>query len=279
VISQLAGGLTRAVAVVLLIATPTLILPGQNQDTSQVVTLLALFAGLLVTIEYASAYPSLVEFRDAPPFNRVRFLSLFLMVFLASIVVRGTVEPTTLTEFVTAVGALIGYALDFPFSPVRLVVETLPIATDAQSVILVKTLAGLSYLISLTSLAVFAIIIRLQGWPVRGRIFNVWVNLPTFDPTAGGDVVERLLRDARINITLGFFLPFLTPKVVKSAAFLFDPASLSSSQTLIWMVAVWAFLPASLFMRGIAMGRIADMIKEQRRLSYEHAVRQGYTPA
>ena len=26
----------------------------------------------------------------------------------------------------------------------------------------------------------------------------------------------------------------------------------------------WAFLPASLFMRGIAMGRIADMIVETR---------------
>ena len=25
--------------------------------------------------------------------------------------------------------------------------------------------------------------------------FNVWINLPTFDPTTGGDVVERLERD------------------------------------------------------------------------------------
>jgi hypothetical protein len=26
----------------------------------------------------------------------------------------------------------------------------------------------------------------------------------------------------------------------------------------------WAFLPASLFMRGIAMGRVADMIRQTR---------------
>ena len=31
-------------------------------------------------------------------------------------------------------------------------------------------------------------------------------------------------------------------------------------------MSAWAFLPASLFLRGSAMGRIADMIREKRRL-------------
>jgi len=264
---------------VLLIATPTLILPAQSQETAQIVTLIALFSAILVMVEYASAYPSLIEFRDAPPFNRVRFMSLFLTVLLSAILVRGQFEPTSLTEFITAIGALTGFSMDFAWSPVRLVIEMFPEDSDAASMFLIRALTGLAYLISLLSLAVFAILMRLQGWPARDRIFNVWVNLPTFDPTAGGDVVSRLIRDARINISLGFILPFLIPMTVKSAAILFDPAALSSSQTLIWMVAIWAFLPASLFMRGIAMARIAEMIKEQRRLSYERAVEAGYVPA
>lgn len=271
--------MTRAIFVALLIATPTLLLPAPSQDTAQIVTLVALFAAGLILFEYASNYPSLVEFRDAPPFNRVRFMSLFITVFLLTIICRGQVEPTTLTQFVSAVGALIGYAIDFPYSPVRLVLSMFPDGTDAQSLWLIRTSAGLAYLISLISLAVFAVIIRLQGWPIRGRSFNVWVNLPTFDPTAGGDVVERLLRDARFNISLGFLLPFLTPIAVSAASQLFDPLSMSSAQTLIWTVSAWAFLPASLFMRGIAMGRIADMIKEQRRQSYEKALEQGYAAA
>lgn len=278
-ISQLAGALTRAVFVVLLIATPTLLLPTPSPDTAQIVTLIALFAAGLVMFEYASNYPSLIEFRDAPPFNRVRFLSLFVTVFLLTIICRGQVEPTTLTQFVSVVGSIIGHAIDFPYSPVRLVLSMYPEGTEAESLWLIRTAAGLSYLISLISLAVFAVIIRLQGWPVRGRSFNVWVNLPTFDPTAGGDVVERLLRDARFNISLGFLLPFLTPLAVRSASVLFDPLSMSSPQTLIWTVAAWAFLPASLFMRGIAMGRIADMIKEQRRQSYEKALADGFAAA
>jgi hypothetical protein len=40
---------------------------------------------------------------------------------------------------------------------------------------------------------------------------------------------------------------------------------MASPQTLIWTVAAWSFLPASLFMRGIAMHRVADMIREKRR--------------
>ena len=77
--------------------------------------------------------------------------------------------------------------------------------------------------------------------------------------------MDRLERDARFNIALGFLLPFLTPAVVKAAANLFGAVSLENPQTLIWTVAAWAFLPASLFMRGIAMSRVAAMIEDKRR--------------
>jgi len=40
---------------------------------------------------------------------------------------------------------------------------------------------------------------------------------------------------------------------------------MASPQTLTWTISAWAFLSASLFMRGIAMGRIAARIRERRR--------------
>ena len=86
----------------------------------------ALFGAILTLVEYGSNYPSLVEFRDAPPFNRIRFFSLFITVFLLSVLCLGQFEPTTLTMFVEAVGRLIGHAIDFPYSPVRLVLVSLP---------------------------------------------------------------------------------------------------------------------------------------------------------
>lgn len=274
-ISRLTGAVVRAMLVVLLIATPSLLLPGTSADGKQIVALIAIFGAALTIFEYASTYPGLVEFRDAPPFNRIRFVSLFATVFLLTVISRGKIEPTTLTQFVEAVGALIGFAIDFPYSPVRLVVVMLPEETSLAQVSLVRTAAGMSYLISLLTLAIFLIILRLRDWPSQNGTFNVWVNLPTFDPTAGKDVVKRLERDARFNIALGFLLPFLTPAVVKAAASLFGSVTLDNPQTLIWTVSAWAFLPASLFMRGIAMGRVAEMIAAKRRRTYAEAKEAG----
>jgi len=264
VITRLAGALFRAALVVLLIATPSLLLPGMKSDTAQVVTLVSIFGAALTFFEYASSYPGLVEFRDAPPFNRIRFGSLFLTVLLIALMTRGQVLPSSLTITVEHIGATIGEVIDFPYSPVRLVVLMLPSDTSVAHIELVRNSAGISYLISLVTLAMFIILQRIRRWPLRNGAFNVWVNLPTFDPTAGGDVVERLERDARFNIALGFLLPFLTPAVIKSATSLFGAVSLENPHTLIWTVAAWAFLPASLFMRGIAMGRIAGMITQKR---------------
>jgi hypothetical protein len=137
----------------------------------------------------------------------------------------------------------------------------------------VRTAAGMAYLISLVSLGIFATLIGAGRWPHRNTPFNVWINLPTFDPTSGGDVVARLTRDSRVNIVIGLLLPFVIPVVVRIAGAGFVPMSFASPQTLIWTMTAWAFLPASLFMRGIAMGRVADMIRERRA-----ADRAGHDP-
>lgn len=278
-ISRLPGALVRAFLVVWLIATPNLLLPSGSADGTEIVALICMFAAVFTFIEYASAYPSLVEFRHAPPFNRVRFLSLFATVFMVTIILRGEHHQTAITELVTAVGSIVGHSIDFPYSPVRNVVLMLPEGTNAADIDIVRTASGISYFCSLISLAIFLIVIRLDRWPGRYGSFNVYINLPTFDPTAGGDVVERLQRDGRVNVALGFLLPFLIPAVVKVSADLFSPVSLDSPHTLIWMMTAWAFLPSSLFMRGIAMGRVAQMIEEQRRRRYAEVGEEDAVPA
>jgi len=267
VIYRILGAIVRAVLVVMLITTPSILLPNVSADGAQIVALVALFGAALTFFEYVSAYPGLVEFRDAPPFNRVRFGALFLTVLLLTLIFRGTAEPTIATDFVTSVGALIGYVLDFPYSPVRLMLLALPEGASLSEVEMMREAAGLSYLISLVALSVFVIILRLGHWPSKSGSFNVWINLPT----AGGDVIARLKRDARINIVIGFLLPFLIPAVIQSASNLFGGLSVTNDQSLIWTVAAWAFLPSSLFMRGIAMERVASMIAEKRRQTYARA--------
>jgi len=278
VLSQFTGALMRAFMVMVLIATPSVLLPGVGADGKQMVALVALFVGVLTFVEYNATYPGLIEFRDAPPYNRTRFLMLLCMVFFLSIMSRGAAEPSTLARLFEALGLLIGQSLDFPYSPVRLVTLTLAENATPAHVYAVRASAGVAYLISIFALAIFALILRIDNWPTKNGAFNVWTNLPTFDPTAGGDVVTRLERDARFNLALGFLLPFLIPAAVKFGGMGLGALDLHYAPTRVWVIAIWAFLPASLFMRGIAMTRIAGMIREKRERNAEAAI-PGYIPA
>jgi hypothetical protein len=268
----------RAFMIMVLITTPSVLLPGVTADGKQMVALIALFAGILTFVEYNATYPGLIEFRDAPPYNRTRFLMLLVIVFFLSVMARSEMTPSTLARLFEAVGILIGQALDFPYSPVRLLTMTLADATDHAHVQAVRSAAGVAYLMTVLALAVFSLLLRIYDWPSKNGAFNVWTNLPMFDPTAGGDVVARLERDARFNLALGFLLPFLIPAIVKFSGMGLGAIDMHYPPTLVWLVAMWAFLPASLFMRGIAMTRIAGMIRNKRDRNAEQAV-PGYFPA
>ncbi len=270
-IGRMTGAATRGLLVALLIATPALILPGVAADSTQITALMALLAGFLTFVEYNSSFPSIVEFRDAPPFNRLRFIALFVTVVMITQVIKSHSEVTLLSGALFSLGTIIGHALDFPYSPVRLAVLMLPETASLQLVETIRAAAGLAYLVAAIALIVFVLLVRVLGWPTRHGAFNVWVNLPLFDPTAGGDVISRLQRDARINIALGFLLPFLIPAMVKLASYLIDPIPFENPQTLIWTVSAWAFLPASMIMRGIAMNKVAGMIEDKRRRTYADA--------
>ena len=252
----------------ILVVMPYAILDHQSNDGAQIVALAAVFAVLFTLVEYCSASPSLVEFRDAPPFNRVRFSALFATVLCLSVIFRGGDHPSEISSFFETAGFQIGHAIDFPYSPVRLMIDLMPESTDPAVIDRLRSSTGLSYLMVSFSVIWFVILLRLYRWPRRTETFNVWVNLPTFDPTSGGDVVKRLRRDARFNVLLGLAVPFLAPGVVKLVSVFGTPIDLSSTQTLIWTVAAWAFLPANLLMRGIAISRIAYMIDLQRRRAY-----------
>ncbi|WP_245624865.1 hypothetical protein [Jannaschia seosinensis] len=255
----------RAALVVAMVLTPSLLLPEADPQITDAIVLMALFAALFVFIEYGSAYPSLVEFRGAPPINRVRFGVMFATLMLIAIALDAGRSDALLSRLLLAVGVLLGHATDFPLSPVRLMMWLLPEGTTFAQAQQFRAAAGLAYLVSLVGLTLFAILIRLRGWPSASGSFNVWINLPTFDPTAGSDVVRQLNRDGAVNISLGLLLPYLTPPLALFVGRNYEVSVLDSPLMLTWTMTLWAFLPASLFLRGIAMRRLALMISQKRR--------------
>lgn len=279
-IAQLSSAVVRAILVMIVISTPSLLLPAVSPDGTQAVMLVALFAAGFTFAEYASSYPALIEFRDAPPFNRVRIIGIFVTLFLLSLVAGSPEAAGTLTLIVNATGLVLAHALDFTYSPIWLLQVFLPDGATQADLTMLRTMGGLSFLIGLVTISIFAILMRLKSWPNRNTSFNVWINLPTFDPTTGGDVVARLLRDARINLILGISLPFLMPVVASYGVGHLGVSLGSSPILLVWMVTLWSVLPVSLLMRGMAMGRIAHMITERRKKLVRDMAEQGeFAPA
>jgi hypothetical protein len=259
----------RAVLVASLVAVPSLLLPGYTSEAPEMIVLLSIMAGAITFSEYNAEFPSFMEFRYAPPVNRLRFIGLAAMFLMLTLVTKDMYDPTFLTGVLADFGFTLGILMDFPYSPVRLVIQMLPVDADAHMIESVRTAAGITYVLGLATIVTFLGFTRL-GWPVRNGNFNVWVNLPLFDPTMGGDVVARLQRDGRGNVIVGFLLPFIIPAVVKLATNLISPISLEDPQTLIWTASAWAFLPASMIMRGMAMLRIAELIEAKR--NEQHAL-------
>ena len=265
VVQRVSGAILRGLLVAGLIIAPAALVPGMTADAQQTVALVALFAALLTCVEYNASAPGLIEFRDAPPFNRIRFGLIAAILLSLCLIERGRTDPSNFSQLVDAVGYLVGQAMDVPLSPVHLIVTTLAASATEAEVAALRSAAGIAYLITLLGLVLFWALLR--GWPNPARVFNVWVNLPTFDPTSGSDIVARLERDARINLALGFILPFLMPMLARVALGGIDPQALTAPHVMIWVVAAWSFLPASLLMRGVALQRVAQMVRAKIRAS------------
>ncbi|MCC6002448.1 MAG: hypothetical protein JJU19_16555 [Pararhodobacter sp.] len=261
-----AGALARALLTAGLVMLPALIVPATPPELAQLMVLLALFAGGIVFAEYSSDYPGIIEFRFAAPFNRTRFMLIALMVLALSMLMRGDAVSGWHSTLVHTIAASCAQFLDFSFSPVRLLVAALPDNLSTAHLLAVHEAASLAIVLGVTTVMGFVLAIRLNLWPMGSGPFNVWINLPTFDPTAGNDVVHRLVRSARINIALGIVLPFLLPALVKASSLLVQPITLESPVGFVWGITLWAFVPVSLMMRGVAMIRVARMIRANRRL-------------
>ncbi|OIQ29237.1 MAG: hypothetical protein BM562_11825 [Alphaproteobacteria bacterium MedPE-SWcel] len=268
-LARMTSAAIRGLLVALLIVLPSLLLPAAATQSPEVVALMGLLAGGLIFAEYFSHFPSFLEFRNAPPLNRSRFFFVALCMILLSLLAGHPFQPTGFTALVNKMAFSVGHALDFPYSPVQLARLMMPAHVPQYTVDLVQAAAGLAYLISLVSIGFFACLIRFRNWPLSNGAFNVWVNLPLFDPTTGCDVVTRLQRDAKMHIIGGVLMPFVLPALVQVTSSMFDPALLASPQLMIWCITGWAMVPASMIIRGMARLRVADLI-EQKRRSFTH---------
>ncbi len=263
--SHVALCILRGFLVAMILLAPALFLPDISNDAAQAATLLALIAAIVVITEYSASYPGLIEFRDAKPYNRGRFMLLAVIILSLTFLQRDIAFSPDSASFLTVVSIRLADILNFTFSPVSMLVTALPQGLGADHLASVMVSAALAYVLSLIGLAIFFVGLLTGFWPSQNAVFNVWVNLPNFDPTKGVDVVQRLERDGQVNFILGIILPFSLPALLHLSSLLVQPMTLETPLALVWGITLWAFIPVSLVMRGAAMYRVAQLIRAQRR--------------
>ncbi|QIK39509.1 hypothetical protein [Pontivivens nitratireducens] len=259
-LTRLVTSLSRAFLVLVFIALPAFLLP-ETSRTGQEISLIigALFA-LFTMFEYASSHPGLIDFRFAPPYNRFRFLTFAVLIVALVFLCRADSGADSFSDDYLALSDRLVEIFSVPFSPVVLADTLIGAGVNP----LVERAAALSFTIALTSIIFFAIYVWVFRWPAERDSFNLWINLPTFDPSVGQDIAWRLRRAGLLNIIVALALPYAVLSIASRSGGWFDPAALGNYQSLVWCCVFWAFFPVALFNRGSAMLKIAWLIDRAR---------------
>lgn len=260
-LTRLAGASVRAALVAAMIVLPAIVLPEISPNAADLAIISAAIAAAFVVFEYGFTTPSLIEFRFAAPYNRIRFALLGILLTGVAFAFRGPVEQTATTIAVSSFATTSAGIWEFTGSPlVFFNALTRELETDGR--LLLSNAAALSLSLTVLALIVFSTIIWMFHWPLRTKNFNIWINMPNFDSNIGVETQQTLRRSALISMTIGFSLPFLIPQAALTFLGPLQPINSTNSLLLLWMIAIWCFVPAASVLRSVALYKVANLINE-----------------
>jgi len=245
-----------------MVVIPAVMLPDVSPNSAELTMLLAAIAAAFVMFEYGFSSPSLIEFRFAAPYNRLRFALLAALVVLLVYAFRGPVETTAASLAISDFARASYDFWNFSYSPLQ---SFLALAETAgsESQVLLGNASGLALSVSAIGVILPGVIVWTFGWPLGRDNFNLWINMPTFD-VGSHNAPTTLRRTAFMSIAFGLSFPFLAPQAALAFLGPLEPVSSSNNQFLLWMIAIWCFVPATSLLRAIALFRIAKLIGQER---------------
>ncbi len=259
---RLLGAIFRAIWVVAIVTIPSLLLASASQGSLEFALIIGGIVGIFTIFEYGSENPGFVDFRYAPPYNRFRAFTLAIQITAITLVCRAVelnIQDAPILEWAQSAAQ----SLDFAFSPVAVAVDLLlenASFSDTSAFLLILT-ASVSFAVGFGLTFLFSSFLWLFNWPVDRANFNLWINLPMFQPSDGMAVPNRLKRDALVNIALSVVLIYALPYGLKYGSALLSTDILRSNQAIVWVTTLWVFIPSTLLARASAMWKIARIIR------------------
>lgn len=256
------GALFRGICAGLVLLIPSLVLVHVPSDATYFVLISCLLLAFIVFSEYNNTYPSILEFRDAPPFNRIRFLHGILSVYGVALIFQDIIFGDA-SGAVTGFAEYLGWVLDFTGSPVDMLMMSVPYDLPDSVLRSMRAAGALTMTLCATSILAFYAYIKSTHWPISRGQFNIWVNLPLMDPARGDDLAKRMKRRAQVNIGLGVSFLFAVLVFFKGVGAILGPALYGDLVVLMWIIILWGAIPTTMVMRGIAMARLATEIAKK----------------
>ena len=175
-LTRLAGASVRAALVAAMIVLPAIVLPEISPNAADLAIISAAIAAAFVAFEYGFTTPSLIEFRFAAPYNRIRFALLGILLTGVAFAFRGPVEQTATTIAVSSFATTSAGIWEFTGSPLVLFnALTRELETDGR--LLLSNAAALSL-----SLTVFA-----QDCPAVSCVCHIQHVMVDFSSNDGND--------------------------------------------------------------------------------------------
>jgi len=260
------GAILRAFLVVTVVIIPALILPSAPPGAVEFALTIGGIIGMFTLFEYGTSSPGFVDFRFAPPYNRFRAFTIASQIIFVTLVCRAAelnLQSATILDWAQNLTSW----LDFKYSPVaqaiNVVVEN-PNVSDTSAVLLVYTIS-MSFAIGFGFTALFSTLLWLFKWPSDRANFNLWINMPMFQPSNETYVSKRLRRDGHLNIIIGIVLIYALPYAPIYVYDWFSVDVFSSDQAIVWATTLWVFVPSTLMARAFAMIKIAKIIDKAHR--------------
>ena len=254
---RLSGAVIRALLVVIVFITPAMLLPDISRTSQELALIIGIIFGGFTLFEYVSESPGFVDFRFAPPYNRLRIALLASQLIIVSILMRALESGADMFPIINGWAERAVDATHIPFGPVDIAMR----AMDTASNPVVQFVFAYSFAHTLLGTLLIIFILLFFRWPVDRASFNLWVNLPAFQPMEHLQAERRLRRDALFNILFGIALFYLMPPGLDAGLKLLGQNIILYEQPLVWMAAAWTFIPASMLIRGAAILKIVRIMR------------------
>lgn len=253
---RLAGATVRAVCVAILVMLPAFLLSGTTQSTVEFTRILATIAAVFVIYEYGFLSPSVIEFRYAAPYNRIRITLLLVLVMVPSYLISSTLDGREINSLLPLVGGSALAVVDFAYSPITIVANTVS-GNDAALRETVAQAIALNILITLSCVLAFCAAVFANVWRFGGENFNMWLNMPTYKSYDASNLQERLINSAFASFLVACLIPLFGPTLADVTMVWFSEDGELAPITMVWLIALWTYLPATYLMRAAALLKVA----------------------